>query len=860
MKKLLSLFLTVCILAVSLVIPSVNAVERNDLEQTGATDYGLCDNLQQGQILQCWNWSYNAIKDNMKTIAEQGFSAIQTSPIQQAKESTSGRSVSDGWWVYYQPAYFRIDNTGNSALGNKSEFIAMCNEAHKYGVKVVVDAVLNHMGNNGAKNTVSSAVDPDIKNDSSCWHDVSRNTTNYNNRYDITQYCMDGLPDLNTANKKVQNKAIAFLKECVDCGVDGFRFDGAKHIEFPEDPSNCRSDFWSNVLNTTTSYAKSKGKTMYYYGEVLNETGGLSISNMTKYMTVSANNASSDIRNKVCQSNAGGASRTDYSYMDGNNPSADKALLWNESHDEYVNGSDSVSTANINKAWAIMGSRSKSSAMYFARPASKNQKIGIGSKTACSNPEVAAVNQFKNFFAGQSENLSASGSIVYNVRGTGGVVIVNCSGTSTSVSLASKGMANGTYTDQVSGNTFTVSGGKISGQVGGTGIAVVYNAVVSPKAIISQRGGNFKTDTLTLTLSLANATSGTYKIDNAAAKTFTGNTSITIGSGVAYDKTITVTLTATDGKETTTETFTFVKVDPSKVSTISYDNSSSNWSNVYFYIYDESSSSVKEVAKWPGVQAVNKNGNVYSMDVPEGYENGLVIFNNGGSNQVPAQNEKGFPLSSTSKIYRNGQWLDDVIITPTEPVTEPVTSSPDDPIQGTYKYGDINADGSIGIVDATLVQKFCAKTITFDDFKNKAADVDGDGHVSINDATLIQKYVCKMINSFNAGETFTFGQVNPTEQPTQEPTESDDYVVYFKNTQSWSSVYAYAWNSTTGDENRGWPGIEMKSEGNNIYSIVLNGDYSNIIFTNGSTQTDDLDLCGKGMIYDYSTGSWSKKN
>ena len=72
--------------------------------------------VQEGLTLQCWNWSYANIEANMGKIAEQGYTAIQTSPIQQAKESTSGKTVGGHWWVYYQPAAFAIDNTGNRPL------------------------------------------------------------------------------------------------------------------------------------------------------------------------------------------------------------------------------------------------------------------------------------------------------------------------------------------------------------------------------------------------------------------------------------------------------------------------------------------------------------------------------------------------------------------------------------------------------------------------------------------------------------------------------------------------------------------------------------------------------------------------
>ena len=44
--------------------------------------------------------------------------------------------------IQYQPINYKI---GNYQLGTRDEFIEMCNEAHKYGVKVIVDVVINHM-------------------------------------------------------------------------------------------------------------------------------------------------------------------------------------------------------------------------------------------------------------------------------------------------------------------------------------------------------------------------------------------------------------------------------------------------------------------------------------------------------------------------------------------------------------------------------------------------------------------------------------------------------------------------------------------------------------------------------------------
>ena len=89
--------------------------------------------------------------------------------------------------------------------------------------------------------------------------------------------------------------------------------------------------------------------------------------------------------------------------------------------------------------------------------------IGGPGNTLWQDKTVAAVNQFRNNFAGQSEKVTASGSQFYVQRGTTGMVVVNLGGSNASINFAST-MANGTYKDQVSGGTFTVSGGKLTGR------------------------------------------------------------------------------------------------------------------------------------------------------------------------------------------------------------------------------------------------------------------------------------------------------------------------------------------------------------------------------------------------------------
>ena len=445
--------------------------------EAAAEEYKLQDDVQDGVTLQCWNWSYNNIKNNMETIAEQGFSAIQTSPIQTCKEATSGKTQGSSWWLYYQPAEFTIDNTGTNALGTKAEFEEMCETAHEYGIKVIVDVVANHLGNTTG-NDLSSAIPSDIRNDASCWHDITTDISDYSSRYNITQYCMSGLPDLNTGSTKIQQYVLSYLEECIDAGADGFRFDAAKHIETPDDSaSGCGSQFWPTVVNGAEDYAYStRGIDLYCYGEVLDQpdtSGALSITSYTKYISVTDNQTGNSIRNAVNSGNASGAAT---SYYNKSAAGADKLVLWAESHDTYAdNSSSGVSTDNINKTWALVAARADAMGLYFARPNSYNTLLGAADTTGWSYDVVAKANKFHNQFAGTTEYCASSGNIAYIERGTAGVVLVNCSGGSTSVNVTAHEIADGTYTDQVSGNTFVVSGGVISGNIGSTGVAIVYN-------------------------------------------------------------------------------------------------------------------------------------------------------------------------------------------------------------------------------------------------------------------------------------------------------------------------------------------------------------------------------------------------
>ena len=817
-------------------------------------------------MLHCFDWSYTNIKNNLDAIKAAGYTAVQTSPVQPPKDYNSGYTDQAGqWWKLYQPLGVRIAD-GNTWLGTKSELQSLCTVAEQKGIKVIVDIVANHMADNGnsRKNgldNVSPSVDSQWRQ-SQYWHSDDFGADD-GDRYKVTHGHID-LPDLNTGHSDVANAYKNLLIELIQLGVDGFRFDAAKHIELPTDP-NGSSSFWPTVINGSSS----AGNNIYYYGEILNGAA-TSMVNYATYMSYTDNYASDKALVSANSNKASGLADGN-SYKEG--ATAEKSVLWVESHDTYMGGSGSaglsntsgVSDATIKKAWAIVGSRANATALFFARP---HNTMGMASSdTTWKSKEVSEVNKFKNYFDGQTEYLSSEGNVAYNERGTTGVVISKLDGGG-NVNLTAHKMAAGTYIDQVSGNTFTVASGKISGSVGSSGVAVVYNATPpGPSVTVSPGSKNYKTDTLTVTLALANATSGSYSIDGGSYTTFTGSKTVTIGSGAAYGTTTTLSVKATNGSETSSPvSYTYTKVDPSAVDTVYYDNSSTNWSTVCCYMWKDGVSNSQN-AQWPGVAMTNEGDNIWSYEVPDGnYDR--IIFNCGSD--AAQTDDLNYPGSGM--IYNGSGWSEYINIptTPTTPSTQPTApptqpttqpTQPTNPPVGRVLVGDADQNGRISIKDATYIQMHLAEMITLTGEAYAAADANQDENVTVKDVTAVQRYLAHFNDANSNVGKYSDGTepvTDPITQPTTPTTPPTGKYVYYKNVNNWSTVNAYMWKEG-GSEYKTWPGEAMENIGNNVWRYEAPSGYDMIIFNagkmDGSDQTDNLNYQGTDMIYDGS--GWS---
>lgn len=651
-----------------------------------ATDYGLPSGIQQGNILHCFNWSIAQVKEALPSIAEAGFGSVQLSPMQRADTRAT-----EAWHTTYRP--YDLSFKASPFMGNENDLKALCQEADKYGIKVIVDVVANH-------------VDKTSGYHDTWWDSNGRlrwnGNINYGDRFSITHGQLGDYADINSESAEVIARAKAYVEKLKSLGVKGIRWDAAKHIGLPSEGCN----FWKEV----TSVAG-----MYHYGEILDTPGpnaGI-INEYAQYMSVTDNKYS----NGAAKDNGGIPFGYGGEWVVNQGLSDTKLVYWGECHDTYANDewSQNVDQSVIDRAYAAVACRKGATALYLARPNTKgfnNIKMGKGS-TAYTSKSIAAVNAFRNKAGSQADWCENGGNTFTVTRKDFGAVIVMKGSGQVTVKNGGGFCPAGTYKDQVTGNTFTVTSTTITGNVGQSGIAVIYKGSFTSGDDDNNNGDDNGTGDLTLTTvkipgdyNLAyegdknnvyfwgstNATWPGFKMDTAKGsdgKTYkvyklpAGTTGLIFNSNGDSDKT--GDLTYKIGYIHNDNGGTDKRVAFNDNGGNSGNDNDGNgvyvyvdgWDNVHAYVYNDGGG---EVAAWPGIAMTKDSATGYwKYEVPAAFHNGLVIINTGnnGSNRYPADMQPGMALGGKTKIFRAGttKWEDfsaisETIVIPIEEDTD----------------------------------------------------------------------------------------------------------------------------------------------------------------------------------------------
>jgi alpha-amylase len=176
-------------------------------------------------IFHAFNQNFHDIEQYVCEVAAQGYSHIQIPPAQKSNPAPE-------WWARYQP----VDYGVIEGMGSEADLKRLIDKAHGCNVKVIADVVFNHMANLG---------DGDAFEDLGAFPGLSRRDfrtvqenpgarpceIRYNdgNRDTELDCWLGGLPDL-IHNQKVKELQTAHIRKLLALGIDGFRFDAAKHM------------------------------------------------------------------------------------------------------------------------------------------------------------------------------------------------------------------------------------------------------------------------------------------------------------------------------------------------------------------------------------------------------------------------------------------------------------------------------------------------------------------------------------------------------------------------------------------------------------------------------------------------------
>lgn len=184
-------------------------------------------------FVHLFEWKWTDIAQECETfLGPKGYSAVQVSP------PTEHRLVENfPWYQRYQPVSYQLV----SRSGTREEFADMVSRCQAVGVKIYVDAVINHttgvlepgeteVANAGSRFGRFDYPLYQFDDFHHCDRHQNNDIQNWNDRWEVQNCELLNLADLNTAKPKVRQNIINYLNDLTGLGVAGFRIDAAKHL------------------------------------------------------------------------------------------------------------------------------------------------------------------------------------------------------------------------------------------------------------------------------------------------------------------------------------------------------------------------------------------------------------------------------------------------------------------------------------------------------------------------------------------------------------------------------------------------------------------------------------------------------
>ncbi|CAG9857297.1 unnamed protein product [Phyllotreta striolata] len=180
-------------------------------------------------IVHLFEWTWTDIAMECESFLRyHGYGGVQISP-----PSENLIIENRPWFERYQPVSYVL----KTRSGDEDDFKTMTKRCNDVGVRIYVDAVINHMSTGNGIGTAGNEASgegeyPGVPYTSGDFHRTC--TVDYSSTDNIRNCQLEGLRDLNHSKTNVREKIVGYLNRLIDLGVAGFRIDAARHM-WPDD-------------------------------------------------------------------------------------------------------------------------------------------------------------------------------------------------------------------------------------------------------------------------------------------------------------------------------------------------------------------------------------------------------------------------------------------------------------------------------------------------------------------------------------------------------------------------------------------------------------------------------------------------
>ncbi len=196
---------------------------------------------------------FNGITEKLDYIRSMGYTGIWLMPI------CEGYS----YHKYDVLDYYDVD----PQFGTMADFEKLVSEAHKRGIKIITDLVVNHTSSEHVwfKSAIQSAWDKDENGKYYDFYNFSDTAKDGYSFYDGVYYesrFVYSMPDLNLDSENVRNEIDSIIRFWTEKGVDGFRLDACTSFYTGDDEKSAAFCDW------LTQTAKKYNEDAFVVGEV----------------------------------------------------------------------------------------------------------------------------------------------------------------------------------------------------------------------------------------------------------------------------------------------------------------------------------------------------------------------------------------------------------------------------------------------------------------------------------------------------------------------------------------------------------------------------------------------------------------